>query len=297
MKMKISLVFFLFFLLFSISNVYAMDSTMNVTADTYVSDKYSNTNYGTSTVLVVAANESDLRRVFTLFNLSNMEANKIMLSAKLMLYITAAPYKTGANETTLPVVRAYRAYNTTTGYNETNITYNNEPDQDTMQDNVTIFTTPGVWISWDVTEAAKSAYNSSSKLLSIMVRDDDQNVESNETLTSNFTSKEYDPDFQPYLKITYSSVEGITSVFLLGLTTLLSDVKGMVMLSLTTLSYGLAYFTRHEELILYVFTIIIFILATLNITPTGLGYVIGLNSLCMAISMSKSKVEPVIGND
>lgn len=124
---------FLFILISSIPGYAYYD--INATDDSYVYNSSANTNYGSQTSISIENLAGSLMHTFIAFDLSSIPANETITSATLYLYNFggAKPTADGYpmhNDTRVLV------YNTTY-FNESNITWNNQPTKDILQDNKT----------------------------------------------------------------------------------------------------------------------------------------------------------------
>jgi hypothetical protein len=120
-------------------------------ADAYAYDASPGTNFGTETTLHVRSGISrvllltfpDNKRSFVRFDLSScsVPSSARVVSAEMKLFLSAAP----------SLSRTYQAHRVTQGWNETNLTWDNQP---TVADSPTASATTGtasnVTIGWDV---------------------------------------------------------------------------------------------------------------------------------------------------
>jgi hypothetical protein len=140
------------------------ESNANI-GDTYTDSQSSTTNYGTGTYMWVDGRTGPIYDyAWVKFNLSNViPSNATITNANLSLYMFVAP--TGS--------RTYQAYNTTSNWTETGLTWATQPAQGTLQGTIATGTTANVWLSWNVTPATIASYNQPYPLqnLSIQISD------------------------------------------------------------------------------------------------------------------------------
>lgn len=126
--------------------------TLTATADSYVQQSASTTNYGTDPELrlrdgVAHASGGGWRETLVRFNPSSIPAGAMIASAVLRLNTTLI-----YNANTDSGVRAYRI---TGSWSETGVTYGNRPGHAAAPESATPVTSTG-WKSWDVTNLVRS---------------------------------------------------------------------------------------------------------------------------------------------
>lgn len=158
-KTLIVLPFFFLFLLLSLP---VMAVTIETDNDAYVYQYFPNTNYGTQTGIAIRSYAGNNMRAFVSFDLS---AQTDITEATLYVYrIASVNNPSGYN---------YTAYNTTDGFVEGTITWNNQPDADVAQSTLMMGGTMPDWYTFNVTDAAIAAEGSN---LTIVIIDDNESA-------------------------------------------------------------------------------------------------------------------------
>jgi len=182
-KKCIVAVFFLSLLLILSLSVSATTYNVrfNATADSYIDQFYSDTNYGSSSVLKVRSSLLKEKTIFVKFDLSSIPSNAEINSAKLYLYMFKAPQH--SRKISINEVKG--------DWNESNITYNNMPSVGSYIGFLTSGGGSNVWLSWDVTpHLPKNGY---------AIWDD----QSGGILPAEFRSRE-NLTYVPYLMVSYT---------------------------------------------------------------------------------------------
>jgi hypothetical protein len=142
--------------------------TLTASADSYIDQANSGTNYGTATTLnVQAAASSKNQRTLVQFTLPTLPAHCAITAATMRLYATTA--KTG---------RTYQAYQVAAAWTETGVTWTNQPA--TTGTPATAATASG-WVSWTVTTQLQAIYAGSN--FGFLVKD------ATESTTTTYTNK------------------------------------------------------------------------------------------------------------
>jgi len=133
---------------------------LNVSDDSYVREDYANSNYAYDTSFGVQGLVNYLNRAYVAVDLSSIPVGQTVINATLFLKNNGGAFP--SNPLTYPQHNntSILAYNTTY-FNETNITWNNMPSEDTFQDNVSNAGYYYAWQPFDITEAVKTAYDNS----------------------------------------------------------------------------------------------------------------------------------------
>lgn len=196
----VCLFFFLFFLLtFSNANAYFNIETVN---DAYIWELHKDSTYNSGYLWVGSYLDGTYprnERAFISFNISTLPTNVSIDDAILYMRIYGLS-SIGWNVTVLNV------YNTT-GFNESTVTWNNQPALGTLQDNKTILSTDSYkWINFSVTDALKTAYGSNSSIY-FAVKTDKENYTGVDFYSFGFYAHEAGA-YMPYLLIYTSGGEG-----------------------------------------------------------------------------------------
>jgi hypothetical protein len=162
------------------------------TADSYVDQSHTGTNYGSSDTLSVKGGTTTAKRTYIKFDLSDLPSGAVITSAKLHLW------RTGGNN--VP-----SAYETTDGWVESTITWSNKPAYgDLVADGASDV---GSWYVWDVKDYASSEF-AGDKTMSILLKFTD---ESSASSSMDFGSKEQTTiNTRPWLEICYTIQYQIT---------------------------------------------------------------------------------------
>jgi len=162
------------------------------TADSWVESSHPKDNHGSDTKLHVRVEwdskkgkVTNLRRTYIKFDLSGLLSGAVIDSALLHLYRTTADLDIPA------------AYQTTDGWTEAGINWNNAPAPGAF---VADGTPGSTWISWNITSYAAFEF-AGDKILSVVVR---FTTESGSDQHADFTSREGTLDQRPWLEISYS---------------------------------------------------------------------------------------------
>ena len=150
---------------------------------------------GSVTYVQVQEFTSGNSRAFIKWNISIVPSGSIITNANLSLYMELPPGD-GIGS------RDHVVYNTTTtSWEEATLTWNNQPINDTLQDNVSTGTDVK-WLYWNVTDGTARAYsNTTNKNLSLLLKDDQA---SGTNYYTRYTSKEgATAANRPQLVITY----------------------------------------------------------------------------------------------
>lgn len=191
----------LFFFLFLSIPVHAVSVSINPTWDTYTrnASAFNTTNYGTATSLIFSIQSNDIARVYFLFNTSEIPSNALITSAYLKIYDSViGPFGT----------KYFLAYNTSLAWNETNITWSNQPAPGTLQSNISVVSgQPNQYHIWNVSDAVYSSL--SSDLLPLVVKADIENPGPSWTFAS---SSREGVGVKPYLEVNFSVPDCNTTI-------------------------------------------------------------------------------------
>jgi hypothetical protein len=176
--------------------VFASCTLRAATADTYVSQASSGSNFGTATTFSVRSQSFGAnRRAFVRFDLAScfIPATAEVITARLSLYMSTAPT---AN-------RTYQARRVTAAWTETGITWTNQAAvAASATSTTTTGTTSGVRLEWDVAADVSSFVNGS--LVNNGWRIADSFESSSTARTATFNADEHATASQrPLLTITY----------------------------------------------------------------------------------------------
>jgi hypothetical protein len=165
------------------------------TADSWVNDDNPGTNYGSDGVLHAKVDSwwfilwwvTNLRRSYLEFDLSGLPSGATIDSATLHLYRTTGDQ--------IP-----SAYQTTDGWTEMGITWNNQPGPGASVANGV--SEGGGWFKWNITSYAASEF-AGDQILSVVLK---FTTESGSPKHADFTSREGTSNQRPWLEISYSSM-------------------------------------------------------------------------------------------
>jgi len=165
-------------------------TTLNPIADAYTQSSNPDTNYGSSTDLMI---DGSYGRVYVKFNLSSIPSNSVIISATLKLY----DHSTASYEVCVYPVSA--------DWSESTITWNNQPDYNSsLQSCVTTPSTSGQWVSWDVTDIVEEWVEGGLENYGFVLKASENGLEK-------FYSKEYsDSSKHPELIIEYVEPNTVT---------------------------------------------------------------------------------------
>ena len=131
-------------------------------------------------------------RGYLKFDLSAISGGATISQATLWVYL---------NDEVAAFDRDIGVYQTTDGWSETTITWNNAPaPAATPADTVAAPVVPGQWYQWDVT-APVATEHAGDAIVSLVLR---ENVESGDDTGNYWTEKDYDPALAAYLQVTTS---------------------------------------------------------------------------------------------
>jgi len=185
-----------------------LSTELGPTADARVEQSDPLKNFGTSVNLIVRSKFDgetvyDNMRSFIIFDLSSLPAGANISSATLKLYMQDAP---GVYS------RTYEVYRVVETWNESTITWDNQPGvESTATSNTLTGTDIDVWLSWDVTTDVQDFHSGSLTNYGWMIRD---MVEDSGTgRWAEFRSREYSDNetLRPKLEITYTTTTTSTT--------------------------------------------------------------------------------------
>lgn len=170
------------------------------TDDSYVDNKTPSQNYNSTSVLKVSNkygnDSSDWERyLLTRFNLSSIPSCTNITAAKLSIYYYDF-------EKTDPAGRNLSAYQITSDWNESNVTWDNRPSNSSeITSNSTVPSSFG-WMEWDITNDVQDFVGGSKTNYGWQIMDTSCWGEF-DIPVSKFKSKETQTDYVPYLEIDY----------------------------------------------------------------------------------------------
>ena len=132
------------------SSMSAADPSITIsppTDDSYVREDYPSDNYGTSSCLELADKIDGNRRAYVKFDLSPIPSGSKIISAKLKLYYYY--YYSSWHDPAGKTVSAYRVLE---DWDESTITWNNQPSYDSTPTASTEIPSYYAWLEWDVTD-------------------------------------------------------------------------------------------------------------------------------------------------
>ncbi|MEI7980237.1 MAG: DNRLRE domain-containing protein [Bacteroidota bacterium] len=130
--------------------------TFNPSADSYIYDANPSANYGTSVDLIVKrGNTSNFRKAFVKFDLSGSGISSI--TSAVVRLCTTSSLAIGMN-----------IYETSDGWTETGITWNNAPAEGLLIASTSIAAAPGYY-DWDITSYVQSQLAGSDPLISMVI--------------------------------------------------------------------------------------------------------------------------------
>lgn len=174
-------------------------------ADSFVDEDATSTNYGTEITLKVSQNTGDANRTFVMWDMRTIPVGATITNANFSLRIASPPAAS----------RTYEAYNTSADWNETGITWANQPADDTLQDSVATGTTDDVWLTWNVTNASIVAHTQQINM-SLLVKDSVETGLTTINTTSFYARDSATVAKRPKLVITYTSAESYPEDNLIG---------------------------------------------------------------------------------
>ncbi len=169
--------------------------------DTYVNEQIAGANYGTATNIDVQIRSGRNRRLFLMFNLSNISNTAKIKSANLSIY------KYGDSTTS----RTFNINRVTGPWTETGATWTNQPTVAATPTSTASVSAINTWYKWDVTGDVKNFVNSTYTNYGWRINDATEGGST--VITSNFYSREYSTDtsLRPKLDISYEVDEGPTT--------------------------------------------------------------------------------------
>lgn len=211
-KANVALLFFIFLFLFIVSPALAANINVTPSGDSYLANGTGAAwyNSGINDFLIVG-NLSIPNRAFIMFNLSSVPANAVITGARLYIYQFSysgvskyeLAYNTSPSNTTGTSFwneGTLNNANCTTRCNlDQNITWTRQPAAGVLQDNVSVTTSGNKWVNFSVSGATAESYASASKMLSIMLRANDETWPA----SSKFYAKEWGSSTE-YLSVDYS---------------------------------------------------------------------------------------------
>jgi hypothetical protein len=172
---------------------------INSSKDSYVVSSFPTTNYGNETVFVVGAASSGAVNITSYVQFSNLTLNGNVTSAYLFLYKAGG---IGSNH----IVNLYRV---TSEWNESNITWNNQPIVNGYIWDSKVMNANG-WYSWNITNLLRGWLNGSYSNYGMYL-----NFTSPALGTwnfSSFSSREYGGEYVPRILVVYESAEFISEI-------------------------------------------------------------------------------------
>jgi len=164
------------------------------TKDAFIHEGNPNTNYGTDVDLEVQSYSTRAIRLLVEFDISSIPQNAYITSATLKLYYYACTAGFDSS-------RTYRVQRITSSWEETIVTWNNQPSVSSEYVDCTIDNNPPYW--WNVTVTSIAQLNDT---LGFRIMDTVE--DSTDQKSAWFRSKEYD-SYDPKLEITYIYVPSI----------------------------------------------------------------------------------------
>jgi hypothetical protein len=144
------------------------------------------TNFGNQTYLIAGSRGMGLYRAYLQFSLTSIPTNAVILNAQLGLY-----YYTSAISIQTPI----GAYQVLGAWNETGITWNNQPTAATTpESSYTVpASTPYGWVYWTITDMVKGWFDGSIINYGVMLRDDEMWWDWKYFLSSDYGTISYCP--------------------------------------------------------------------------------------------------------
>lgn len=169
--------------------------TFTPTQDAYISEFFSNQNFGGASALFVGLYQgvNDIYRSLLKFDISSIPTDSTIISAKLRLYIFRNDF---------PLIsKPIQVYRLLSDFNESTVTYANQPPiPGTSDATLTVTNEINTYLEWDVTNLASGWHNGSIVNNGIMLK----GLESTSSIVG-FRSKEYiDSSTWPQLNVVYS---------------------------------------------------------------------------------------------
>ena len=163
--------------------------------DDYINSFNSDSNYGTQEFLCVWSGGPQKDRTLILWNLSSVSSISTITNANLSLYMR---FLNKPN-------KIYDAYNTSIGWTETGVTWNNQPSTSILQSQTNIGSTEGTRIYWNILPAVISSVG---QTMSIMIKDDTEG--DGDTVANGMCSKDFSAfcgaSITPQLVISYTNI-------------------------------------------------------------------------------------------
>lgn len=178
---------------FLVSPAYGnLEFEVTTTKDSWVKENDAGTNFGTDTKLQVKNNLGYKQRSYVWFNLSSLPDEIVVVYANFSLYY----YDWSVNN---PNGRWYSANRITEDWNETDITWNNQPASTGVNKSLGYVPLSFGWMSWDITNITQEWADGTSNY-GLVIRDIRENLDA--AHVSRFYSREYN-GLDPRLEIEY----------------------------------------------------------------------------------------------
>ncbi len=159
-------------------------------ADADVNEAKPNKNYGSGKLMVVNSDAGGNRRVYLRFDLSAIPVNSTVQSATLSICVLTAP----------KTARAYETHRVTEDWNETSVTWNDQPVTEPASGSSTsIPTSPGC-VTWSVETDVQAWVSNSATNYGWRVNDGAENA--SKSVQTKFRTRENSSG--PTLSVTYS---------------------------------------------------------------------------------------------
>ena len=198
------------------------------TDDSHVYKNNPDNNYGSSSTLFI--DDSDLiMRIYIRFDLSSIPSNAQIIYAKLSIYRS----DTGSN----PTGKTVKIYRVTEDWNESDITWNNQPNSVSVETDSATIPSGQTWLEFNVTGDVQGFINGSYDNYGWVIKCSDCPNDSEAW----FRSKEYsEADYHPKLEIIYGSIETVTTT---------QTINNTVTETVTTTVANTTYYTTIYETI------------------------------------------------
>lgn len=167
------------------------------TQDAYVSQYYFNSNFGGSPALYIGrfAGPGDVYRSLLKFDLSSLPSDSTIQTAQLFLYV---------NRKDVPGSQLVTIYQATTDWNESLVTWNNQPSGTEVASGSILDAYVGTYVSFDITPLVQSWYYFTTPNTGIII----QGVETSNALIGFASAENPDSNITPFLFVNLQNAFG-----------------------------------------------------------------------------------------
>ena len=201
---------------------------LNPSADSYVNEGMADSNFGSDdTIYLGKTSDGKNDYLYIRFDLSSIPSNAQIIYAKLSIYRS----DTGSN----PTGKTVKIYRVTEDWNESDITWNNQPNSVSVETDSATIPSGQTWLEFNVTGDVQGFVNGSYDNYGWVIKCSDCPDDSEAW----FRSKEYsEADYHPKLEIIYGSIETVTTT---------QTINNTVTETVTTTVANTTYYTTVYE--------------------------------------------------